>query len=609
MKFILSLVFSISTIFTINAQRTYWQQEVAYTMNIDFNATNHTFDGNQQLVYTNNSPDTLNKVFYHLYFNAFQKGSSMDVRSRDIADPDRRVGDRIYQLDKNEEGYQNIISLKQNGADLNYKVVGTILEVELNDPILPHSSTNFDMKFKAQVPTQIRRSGRDNKEGIAYSMTQWYPKMAEYDFEGWHADPYIGREFYGVWGTFDVTINLDSAYTIAGTGYLQNANEIGKGYAKKTANSTSNKLKWHFKSPKVHDFAWAADKNYTHITTQVPNGPLLRFFYIKSEKTVLWDTLPKYASKVFQLMNANFGKYPFNEYAIIQGGDGGMEYAMATLITGERSKGSLIGVTAHEAIHSWYQQVLATNESEHSWMDEGFTSFAEDVILQEILNGFVPFESSYRSYFSLVKSGEQMPLSTHSDWYKTNRAYGVASYSMGCIFLHQLSYIIGNDVLMNGMKRYFNDWKFKHPTPNDFKRVMEKESGMELGWYFDQWLQSTNTIDYGINSINSTKKQTTIVIDRVGEMPMPLDIEIELTDGSKKYYNIPLEIMRSEKSENKDAKILSDWPWVYPQYEFSVPFSVDNIKKIEIDPSERMADIDRSNNVYPKDNSKVFISK
>lgn len=609
MKFIFSLLFSITALLTINAQNCYWQQEVAYTMNIDFNAENHTFDGTQQLIYTNNSADTLKRVFYHLYFNAFQKGSAMDVRSRDIADPDRRVGDRIYHLDKKEEGYHSIISLKQNGVDLKYKVVGTILEVELNKEILPNSSATFDMQFKAQVPIQIRRSGRDNREGIAYSMTQWYPKMAEYDFEGWHADPYIGREFHGVWGTIDVTIHMDSAYTIAGTGYLQNANEIGKGYGIKTTTASGTKLKWHFKSPKVHDFAWAADKNYTHTSLQVPNGPLLRFFYIKGEKTVLWDTLPRYTSQIFQLMNANFGKYPYDEYAIIQGGDGGMEYAMATLITGERSKGSLIGVTAHEAIHSWYQQVLGTNESKHPWMDEGFTSFAEDVILQEVLTGFVPFESSYRSYYALVASGEQMPLSTHSDWYKTNRAYGVASYSMGSIFLHQLSYIVGTEVLMSGMKRYYEEWKFKHPTPNDFKRIMEKESGMELDWYFEQWLQSTNTIDYGINSVSSSKKQTKIVLERIGDMPMPLDIEIELNDGSIKYYNIPLEIMRAEKSENKAAKILTDWPWVYPQYEFSLPFALENIKKIEIDPSERMADINRSNNVYPKDVSKVFIAK
>ncbi|NBG66994.1 M1 family metallopeptidase [Acidiluteibacter ferrifornacis] len=602
--FVLSIIsfISVSSI----AQTHYWQQEALYKMEIDFDAQMHQFKGTQELVYTNNSPDTLTSVFYHLYFNAFQKGSMMDVRSRNIEDPDRRVGDRIYSLTKDEEGYQKINALSQNGKDLAYHVEGTVLEVKLIEPILPNSKTTLKMNFEAQVPKQIRRSGRDNAEGIAYSMTQWYPKMAEYDYEGWHANPYIGREFHGVWGTFDVKIKMDSAYTIAGTGYLQNKEEIGKGYAK-NGSQKSAKLEWHFKTPRVHDFAWAADKKYKHITHQVNGGPLLRFFYVPSEKTVLWDSLPKYTALIFQKMNEKFGVYPYDEYAVIQGGDGGMEYAMATLITGHRSKGSLIGVTAHEAIHSWYQHVLATNESFYSWMDEGFTSYAEDVILAEILPGFKPFEGSYRSYYSLVSSGKQMPLSTHADWFHTNRAYGVASYSMGCIFLHQLSYVIGQEALNKGMLTYYNEWKFKHPTPTDFKRIMEKESGMELDWYFDQWLKSTNTIDYAIQSTYSQKNKTTITIERKGEMPMPLDIEVKLKSGKAMKYYIPLSIMRAEKAENKSAVLLKDWPWTYPTYEFSIDIPQFEIESIEIDPTKRMADIDQSNNVFPRSKESTFI--
>ena len=189
----------------------------------------HRFDGSQKLIYTNNSPDTLNKVYYHLYFNAFQPGSMMDIRSLTIDDPDRRVGDRISKLTDDEIGFQRITSLKQNGKDLNYHTEGTILEVTLNEPILPGKKATFDMEFNAQVPLQVRRSGRDNAEGISYSMSQWYPKMVEYDYLGWHANPYIGREFHGVWGDFDVKITIDPAYTIGGTGYLQNANDIGHG--------------------------------------------------------------------------------------------------------------------------------------------------------------------------------------------------------------------------------------------------------------------------------------------------------------------------------------------------------------------------------------------
>src|SRR6056297_2516664 len=178
----------------------YWQQRAEYEMDINVDAENHRFTGSQKLTYQNNSPDTLKRVFYHLYFNAFQPKSMMDVRSRTIQDPDRRVRDRIYQLPEDEIGYHKINSLTQDGKAVEYKVDGTILEVTLNKPILPGKKTVFQMEFNSQVPRQIRRSGWANAEGVEFSMSQWYPKMSEYDDDGWHPNPYIGREFYGVWG-------------------------------------------------------------------------------------------------------------------------------------------------------------------------------------------------------------------------------------------------------------------------------------------------------------------------------------------------------------------------------------------------------------------------
>ena len=241
---------------------TYWQQHVDYKMNVDMDVKDYKYTGTQELKYTNNSPDTLKTVFYHLFFNAFQPGSEMDVRSRTIQDPDRRVEDRISKLSPSEIGYLKVSSLKQDGTAIKYNEEGTILEVTLNKPILPGQTVKFDMEFNGQVPQQIRRSGRDNAEGVALSMTQWYPKMAEYDFEGWHADPYIGREFQGVWGDFDVKLTLDKEYVVGGTGYLQNPEEVGHGYLPEGTKQKKVKgktLTWHFVAPMVHDFAWGAD--------------------------------------------------------------------------------------------------------------------------------------------------------------------------------------------------------------------------------------------------------------------------------------------------------------------------------------------------------------
>jgi hypothetical protein len=589
--------------FSISIGQDYrWQQRVEYTMTVNLNSQTHKMDGTQKLVYYNNSPDTLSKVYYHLYFNAFQPGSMMDVRSRTIVDPDARVRDRIAKLNDDEIGYQHIISLKQDGKPLSYHVNGTILEVTLAKPLLPRTKSTFDMTFETQVPLQIRRSGRDNREGIAYSMTQWYPKMAEYDFQGWHAYQYVAREFHGVWGDFDVKITIDPKFVIGGTGVLQNANEIGHGYEQPGTNikNSPGKLTWHFTAKDVIDFAWVADPEFTHDIQQVPSGPQLHFFYQKNDKTaVTWKKMQPVAVQVFEHLNTYFGKYPFETYSIIQGGDGGMEYPMCTLILGEGSQAGLDGVMAHEVTHSWYQMALASNESLYAWMDEGFTDFASEEALNAISNQPNTHTGSYSGYFNLVSSGLQEPAVQHSDHFTTNRAYTISAYSVGAVFLHQLKYIIGEDAFYRGMKRYYNTWKMKHPEPNDFLRVMEKESGIQLHWYYRYWIQTTKRIDYGIGNIIEKEGNTLVDLERIGEFPMPIDLLVTFKDGSKELYYIPMNEMLGKKPiENKTIKQtdFSAWPWVYPNYTVSISRKLSDIESLEIDPTLRMADIKRKNN-------------
>lgn len=582
---------------TSSSDSSYWQQAVDYTMDIDFDIDTYQYKGKQKLVYTNNSPDVLDKVFYHLYFNAFQPGSQMDVRSRTIRDPDRRVRDRISKLEPNEIGYIKVNSLKQNGSAVSFETVGTILEVVLNSPIKPGESVTFEMDFDAQVPVQIRRSGRNSKEGVALSMAQWYPKLAEYDFEGWHTPPYIGREFHGVWGDFDVTIHLDRNYTIGGSGYLQNPQEVGHGYEDKTKPLNvpkGDKLTWHFKAPNVHDFMWGADNAYNHDIFKMENGIDLHFFYKKTlEEKYLknWKELQPKTAELMTYFSENIGPYPYKQYSVVQGGDGGMEYAMSTLVTGRRSFGSLFGVTAHELAHTWFQFLLATNESLHPWMDEGFTSYisnkAENKILNE--NKSNPHTGSYRGYRTIVSRGYEESLSTHADRYNTNWAYGTASYSKGNIFLSQLEYVIGSDNVAKGLKKYFADFSFKHPTPNDIKRSMEKVSGLHLDWYLNEWTQTTHTIDYAVKSVEGK----TITLERIGQMPMPIDLEVTYEDGTTERFNIAIEMMRGNKPTS--ATILKDWGWAYPTYSFETS---KNVKAVVIDKSGLMADIDLSNNRF-----------
>jgi len=601
MKVIFSLFVSFSII-TSYGQDFRWQQRVEYAMNVRLDVSTHKMTGDQKLVYYNNSPDTLSRVYYHLYFNAFQPGSMMDVRSQNLPDPDRRVMDRISKLKENEIGYQHILSLKQDGKELSYHIEGTIMEVLLAKPMLPKTKAIFEMKFESQVPVQIRRSGRNNREGIAYSMTQWYPKIAEYDFQGWHAYQYVAREFHSPWGDFDVKITIDPTFVIGGTGKLQNSDKIGHGYPKEgTAfKRPEGELTWHFTAKDVIDFAWAADPDYTHDKVQVPNGPELHFFYQKNEKTLdAWKRMEDAAVKTFQHLNEHFGKYPFDSYSIIQGGDGGMEYPMCTLIMGEGGFNPVAGTMAHEVAHSWYQMVLASNESLYAWLDEGFADFASSEAGESIFNDPNPHEGSYAGYFSLVASGLQEPISQHADHYTTNRAYGTGAYSMGTVFLHQLKYLIGTENFYQGMKRYYNTWKMKHPEPNDFIRIMEKTSGLQLHWYLRYWINTTKRIDYGLSTLVEQDNSTYVTIDRIGEFPMPIDLLVTYVDGTKEVYYIPMNELLGNKPV-EDISIpridLPTWPWVLPNYTLKISRKASDILNIEIDPSQRMADINRKNN-------------
>ena len=601
----------------------YWQQHVDYKMDVNMDVKKFQYTGKQEIVYTNNSNDTLRKVYYHLFNNAFQPGSEMDARLQSISDPDKRMvrtfkkegkdvkESKISTLKPNEIGYLNIANFKQDGAVATTKVVGTILEVTLAKAILPKQKTTLSLDFEGQVPLQIRRSGRLSEEGVALSMTQWYPKLCEYDFEGWQADPYIGREFHGVWGDFDVKITIDKNYTIGGTGYLQNKNEIGHGYedagVKVIHPKKTKTLTWHFVAPNVHDFAWGADNEYIHDILIGDNGVELHFFY-KNQKDNLenWKKMQPKTAALLTFFNEKIGPYPYKQYSVIQGGDGGMEYGMSTLITGNRSFGSLVGVTAHEMAHSWFQFVLATNETKHEWMDEGFTSYISDLAMDKVLPPKTPkntFEDAYNNYIYLAKSGREQPLSTHSDRFDLNMAYGISAYSKGEVFLAQLGYIIGQENLDKTIKRYYHDFKFTHPTPNDFKRTAERVSGANLDWYLLDWTLTTNTIDYAIKSVTENKNNTAVILERKGRMPMPLDIMVEYTDGSKEFFYVPQTMMRWEKPNpypEVKSTTLKDWGWAHPTFTFEINKPKSDIKSIVIDPSELMADVNREDNSYSK---------
>ena len=620
-----------------HAQAERWQQNIDYKIKAALDVNSNLVKGTEEILYTNNSSDTLRKVYFHLYWNAFQPNSSMDIRSRELGknyltvrkgapitsastligadnvqDWDRRVKDYIQKLTPAEIGYQRVSSIIINGKAQKLIEHETILEVQLTHPIAPKTAVKLSLIFEAQVPKQIRRSGRDNAEGIRFSMSQWYPKMVEYDYQGWNTNPYIAREFYGVWGSFEVSLQLDKNYTVAATGVLQNPNAVANAQGVKT---------WNFKGNNIHDFVWAADDQFKHLSKEVRKGLILNVYYKEKNESVdsAWANVLWAAEKALPYMEKKFGAYPYPQYSFIQGGDGGMEYAMATLL-----KGPGLGTVFHEWMHNWYQHVLGTNESLYPWMDEGFTSFAEDDILfwyeqniaaespfisasakkqllisNEKAKTYLPYiqYGNYGGYLSLANSSLEEPMTTHSDHYNTNYAYSTAAYSKGATLLGLLGYVIGDSVRDAVLLNYYNTWKFKHPNANDFFRVAEKTSGIQLQWLKEYWVNSTKTIDYGLNDIQAGSNTAIISIQRLGKLPMPIDVLITYKDGTSELHYIPLDLMLGGKAaEVAHPMVHLAWQWVAPTYTFETSKPLSALKSIEIDPSYRMPDLNRNNN-------------
>jgi hypothetical protein len=609
----------------VSAQADRWQQHIDYKINAALNVQTNIVKGTENIVYTNNSPDTLRKIYFHMYWNAFQPNSVMDLRSRELGkttftsrrgtqmqDWDPRVRDRIQQLKPEEIGYQRISQITIAGKAQQLIDHETILEVVLTQAILPKSSVSLSLNFEAQVPKQIRRSGRDNAEGVRFSMSQWYPKMVEYDYQGWNTNPYIAREFYGVWGNYDVNLTLDKNYMVAATGVLQNPTAA--------ADASGNKT-WNFKGSNIHDFVWAADDHFKHLSKEVRKGLTLHVYYKEKDAQAdsAWANVLWAAEKVLPYMEKKFGAYPYPQYSFIQGGDGGMEYAMATLL-----KGPSLGTAFHEWMHSWYQHILGTNESLFPWMDEGFTSFGEEAIsywyeenhatnspylsekakaqlkaAHEAAKTQLPLvqAGNYAGYYGLVKSGFEEPMSTHSDHYNTNMAYSSAAYSKGGTFLGVLGYIISDSLRDKTLLNYYNTWKFKHPNANDFTRVAEKTSGIQLQWFKEYWVNSTKTVDYGLNDIQAGEKGAILSIQRVGKMPMPVEVYVTYKDGSSETHYMPLDLMLSgKKAEAANWITHAEWKWTAPAYSFELSKPISQLKSIEIDPSQRMPDVNRTNN-------------
>ena len=591
-----------------------WQQHVDYDMDIRLDTKTHRVDGHQRLTYTNNSPDTLHTVYYHLYFNAFHPNSLMAKRNRELPDPDGRIVPRIFNLAPDEQGWYKIESLTQDGETISYDITDTVMQVDLADPILPGESTTFVMNYRSQVPLQTRRSGRDSRgDSIDYSMTQWYPKMAEYDERGWHANFYVNREYYAPYGEFDVEITLPAEYTVGATGVLQNPEEIGHGYDIEGDGSwrpsdglpNADSLTWHFTAEDVHNFAWSADPEYIHDKVTA-NGTTHHILY-KPSVAEQWRPLKNDMPELTAFFSEEYGAYPYPQMTVAQGGDGGMEYPMFTVVSSydgpafeeKSSYRSVLGTTVHEFAHMWYYSALGSNEADYAWMDEGFTTYATEEGVAHLFNRPADHTGTRRSVVLMHKLGLAEPFSTPADWFKTNLAYGITSYPGGAMFVDMMGYVIGDEQRDQWLKRYFHERKGMHPDPYDLELFAEQESGLMLDWYFYQFTRSTRTVDDAIADLDQQRTgegvEVNLTLRRDGSLRMPQDVKLTLADGSTQWLNVPLASMHGHKPVPDDWIVTEPWPWVAPKKTFTVTVP-SRVEKAVIDPNGETPDVNRLNN-------------
>ena len=632
----------------------YWQQDVHYTIKANIDETTDIVSGDEQLTYTNNSPDTLYYVYFNLYQNAFQPGSYLDNLQKN-----NDVHPTYGKYERTKLGTV-IDEMKSGDAILNTQLDNTVLKVFLDRPLPPRGKRNFSIKFRTFFDSgSTRRRMKKYKVAGAthYNGCQWYPKICVYDRKsGWNTDQHLNREFYGDFGAFDVELTFASNYIVEATGVLQNESDVLPDTLKKKLDIYNFKDKkwdskpsiitkykkgqtktWKFHAENVHDFAFTADPSYRiHDTIIYPgrkNGEGVRCVAIVQEAHACgWQNASDYLSKIITVFSRDFGAFEYPKMVVADAADG-MEYPMITM-DGGRDK-EYRGLLVHEVGHNWFYGMLGNNETYRAMMDEGFTQFATAWGLEAIDGKYLPADSISKKKWYLRKFTEPVntrdarvyygyerdammyndePLNTHSDAFNgalsQGGGYGNVYYKTATM-LYNLQYVLGDSLFSVVMKHYVAQWKFAHPYPEDFRNSVIQFTHIDLNWFFDEWIETTKNIDYSIGKIKKGefKNQYIIRLKRKGRMQMPFDLRVISKKDSIYDYYIPntwfekspdssnLSLTKFEVRNRKSETLPKWYGWdkLQPTYDAVVTVP-GGIKNVIIDPSNRLADINMLDN-------------
>ncbi|MGM0582261.1 MAG: M1 family metallopeptidase [Bacteroidota bacterium] len=574
MKRIITCIYLLILTTTLNAQKNYWQQEVNYEIEVKLNDKTHTLHAYEEIEYTNNSQDKLDFIWFHLWPNAYKNNNTALAKQMITGG-----SSKFHFAEEAQRGYIDSLNFKANNQTLKWEYHPQhvdIAKVYLTKPLAPGEKIVISTPFKVKLPDSFSRLGHVGKQ---YQITQWYPKPAVYDEDGWHPMPYLNQgEFYSEFGSFEVSITLPETYIVGATGNLKTESELqfldslaktDKQKLLEEQSSDSIESKDTNKAPtnrnfktitytqdNVHDFAWFADQTYEVLKGEIdlPNSDRTVKLYalFNKQNYKVWQDIIQYMQDATFYYSKWIGDYPYDVVTVVDGAlsaGAGMEYPTITVL-GAGTPFGLDQVTTHEIGHNWFYGILGSNERKNPWMDEGINSLYENRYIETKypeqklismmgieedkgiggwfarttrLNDLEYGKLSELAYLVNARRNLDQPINLAADEF-TSMNYGTIVYMKSAMALKHLMKYLGKDEFDRIMNLYYEQWKFKHPKPEDFKAIFEKETEKDLSWFFDDLLESTKKVDYKISKIKNTEKGYKINLKNKGDIASPVPV-------------------------------------------------------------------------------------
>ncbi len=591
----------------------YWQQRVDYQIRATLDTAARSLRGEERITYTNNSPDTLRYLWLQLDQNVFNSQS----RGFRIFDQQSRFGTG------GAEGGVRILKVAQPAvaaargrpasaaASLDYVVNGTVMRIDLARPLPPKGRQLLDIAWSFPFGPNRNRMGLEEIDGgVTYEVAQWYPRLAVYDdVRGWNTEQYYGQgEFYLEYGSFDVSLTVPVDMIVAATGTLQNPAEVltptqrtrlaqartsagtvmirGKDEVRDPSSRPATEFKtltWRFTADSVRDFAWAASRSFIWDAVGVNGGKTLAMSFYPPSTEPLWKEATQYAKTALENYSTTWAPYPYPTANNVRGSEGGMEYPMIVFCNRPTPE-TLYSVTDHEFGHTWFPMIVGSNERRYPWMDEGFNEFINYYNWIKKFGLPPQHRGSIPDYLAMATSGQERPIMTFADQLP-GMFVGPAAYDKPAIALRLLrEVVVGPERFDPAFKEYFRRWAYKHPTPADFFRTMEDGVGEDLSWFWRGWLFTTAQLDQAVDSIalaDSAGVESRIFLRNGGGIPMPVDLELRMDDGSTQRLMLPVEI------------------WFGGAGYVAIVPGPKKVDAVIIDPENRYPDVRRENNRWP----------